>query len=135
MKKVFIVVLCAALFAGVLTGCGASGAFKDAVEILEERGTSTYSDTDVDITYYEIASDESYIKIDTNPYDIEDFYAEEASQLVADVNAALGFSESLYEKMNTTRALDGRQTDENDNFTVSWSYHPDNGLAVLYEKK
>lgn len=132
MKKVFIVVLCLVMVVA-LVGCGSNSAFQDAVGILEERGTQPYGD--MEITYYEVASDESYIKIDTNPYDVEDFYVAEASQLVADVNAALGFPESLYEKMTTTRALDGKQTDESGNFKVTWSYHPNSGLNVLYEKK
>lgn len=33
--------------------------------------------------------------------------------------------------MDTTRALDGRQTDSWDGIKATWSYHPDNGLDVL----
>ncbi|MBE7031958.1 MAG: hypothetical protein E7401_03230 [Ruminococcaceae bacterium] len=51
------------------------------------------------------------------------------------MNLKLGFSEALKNKMSTTRAIDGTQNDENDKFKVSWTYHPDNGLQVIYEKK
>ena len=135
MKKVLFlvlfVILCITLFAGCVSK--EDELFKEAVSILEENGTQPYGD--MEITYYEIADDESYIKIDTNPYDIDDFFVEEADQLVKDVNSVLGFSSSLYEKMGATTALDGRQSDENDYFVVSWTFHPDNGLNILYEKK
>lgn len=34
-------------------------------------------------------------------------------------------------EMDTTRALDGRQSDSWGDFTASWTYHPDHGLDVL----
>lgn len=34
--------------------------------------------------------------------------------------------------MGETRALDGRQTATWDGITASWSYHPDNGLDVIF---
>lgn len=37
--------------------------------------------------------------------------------------------------IESTRALDGRQHDEFDGIEVSWSYHPDTGLDLLYHKK
>ena len=50
-------------------------------------------------------------------------------------NKELGFNDSLYGKMLKTSALMGRQTEENSKYKVSWTYHPDNGLEVTYEKK
>lgn len=32
-------------------------------------------------------------------------------------------------------AIDGRQGTSNDNYEISWSYHPNNGLEVLYKLK
>ena len=29
----------------------------------------------------------------------------------------------------------GRQSEENEKYRVKWSYHPDDGLEVTYEKK
>ena len=37
--------------------------------------------------------------------------------------------------MMKTTALMGRQSAETDKYKVSWTYHPDNGLEVTYEKK
>lgn len=51
------------------------------------------------------------------------------------MNYKLGFGESLDTKMSMTRAIDGVQTDENDLVKVTWTYHPDSGITVIYEKK
>ncbi len=51
------------------------------------------------------------------------------------VNEKLGFPPSLYSKMIKTTPAMGLQTDENDKFYVSWSYHPNKGLEVKWEKK
>lgn len=51
------------------------------------------------------------------------------------MNIELGFGEALNNKMSMTRAIDGMQSDENDKIKVSWNYHPDSGLSVIYEKK
>lgn len=59
----------------------------------------------------------------------------QVSTAVRCMNNELGFGDSLYEKMSMTRAIDGMQTDENDKIKVSWNYHPDSGLSVIYEKK
>ncbi len=83
----------------------------------------------------DIADDNSYLKIDTNPSNRDHFYYTEAADAIQDINRELGFSSALYQKMIETRALDGRQYDENDRVKVSWTYHPDEGLVVTYEKK
>lgn len=88
--------------------------------------------------------DGSYLKMDTDPYDGDMTYGEEYiySQKSQDTlngiklaNEKLGFSKAVYNKMIETTALMGRQTEENDKYIVSWTYHPDKGLEVLYEKK
>ena len=38
-------------------------------------------------------------------------------------------------KMDETTSIQGVQTDENDKYTVRWTYHPDKGLSVTYEVK
>lgn len=88
------------------------------------------------------AADGSYLKIDTNPNNEDDdsiFYntavAQDSLNAIKFVNEKLGFPDSLYQKMISTTALMGRQTEENKKFVVSWSYHPDKGLEVMYEKK
>lgn len=93
------------------------------------------------------AQDDSYLKIDTNPYDkaVDELTYVELStfdQVQTDslngikfVNERLGFTDAVYSKMMDTTALMGAQTEENDKYRVSWTYHPDNGLEVMYERK
>jgi len=50
------------------------------------------------------------------------------------VDCVLGALEApsrVTELMNSTRALDGRQTGTWDGITATWSYHPDTGLDLL----
>lgn len=82
-----------------------------------------------------VAADGSYLSIDTNPDDIEDHTDFSAYLAISSVNSALGLPDALFEKMGQTRALDGRQTESYDDLTVSWTYHPDNGMEIMYEKK
>lgn len=90
-----------------------------------------------------IASDDSYIKIDTNPTDMDkddftySYYINvfnPATEAIEEINQVLGFSDALMEKMNTTTWSQGRQTESNEKYTVSWTYHPDKGLEVVYER-
>ena len=46
-----------------------------------------------------------------------------------------GTAEALNSKMNKTRALDGTMSEENNKVEVSWTYHPDDGLEVIYTLK
>ena len=78
--------------------------------------------------------DGSYMTIDTNPYDIEDYLDYDAWEAIPQVNEDLGFPDSTYENMGRTRALDGAQSAEVEGFRVSWRYHPNNGLEVTYER-
>lgn len=89
-----------------------------------------------------IASDGSYMKVDTNPNndDGDDYWLYmdaflDGFDFIKKVNTELGFSSALEEKMNSTTWSMGRQTQENDNYIVSWTYHPDKGLEVMYEVK
>ena len=47
----------------------------------------------------------------------------------------LGFTEAVFQRMIETTSLMGRQTADSSRYTVSWTYHPDRGLEVMYEKK
>lgn len=60
---------------------------------------------------------------------------ENALEAIKYANEALGFNGSLYNRMLETSALMGRQSEENSRYKVSWTYHPDDGLEVTYEKK
>lgn len=58
-----------------------------------------------------------------------------ALEAIKYANEELGFNGSVYSQMMKTSALMGRQSEENDKYKVSWTYHPDDGLEVTYEKK
>ncbi len=51
------------------------------------------------------------------------------------INEKLGFTDALYSKMLQTTTLMGRQTKEKNKYRVNWTYHPNQGLEVMYEKK
>lgn len=53
---------------------------------------------------------------------------------VREANESLGLPDWLYEEIVSTRAIDGRQKETFDKVTVTWSYHPDHGLEVIYRK-
>ena len=50
-------------------------------------------------------------------------------------NEAFGFSSSVYSDMMETNALMGRQSVENEDYRISWTYHPQSGLEVTYYEK
>lgn len=82
-----------------------------------------------------VANDGSYLAIDTNPSDRKadsNIYILEADQAIKDINKALGFDESLYERMGRTNALAGMQSENGNGVRVSWDYHPTSGLEVTY---
>lgn len=81
------------------------------------------------------ANDGSYLAIDTNPSDRKtdsNIYILEADQAIKDINKAIGFDESLYERMSRANALAGMQNETGNGVRVSWDYHPKNGLEVTY---
>ena len=86
----------------------------------------------LDSSYASLAADGSYLLIDTNPNDYDDYSDDEAIQGLYYTLIALDLPDSLLQKMAATRALDGRQSEEYDDLEVSWSYHPDKGLEVLF---
>lgn len=93
------------------------------------------------------AADGSYLKLDTNPrdQDVDDLTQAEYTvfkqtqddtvKAIQFANKELGFSSSVYDQMMETTALMGMQSEENGKYRVSWSYHPNKGLEVRYEKK
>lgn len=86
-------------------------------------------------SYATLADDGSYLLIDTNPYDIEDDFDADANNAIIKINKELGLPDSLIEDMNKTRALDGKQSEDFKKINVTWRYHPDKGLEVIYKKK
>lgn len=49
------------------------------------------------------------------------------------VLAELDTPDSVISRMDSTRALDGRQAAEWNDLSASWSYHPDDGLDIVVE--
>ena len=94
-----------------------------------------YNKIGCDSYYCEVAYDGSYLEIDTNPGDLDDYSSTVAWDMVKKANEEFGFSEALNSKMNKTRALDGTMSEENNKVEVSWTYHPDDGLEVIYTLK
>ncbi len=92
-------------------------------------------------TYATVADDGSYLEIDTNPADWDSDYSglfysySDYTNCIKSVHKALGISDALLLKMQSTSALQGRQNEDFDTFTVSWTYHPDSGLEIIYSLK
>jgi hypothetical protein len=57
------------------------------------------------------------------------------TQTVACVLDYLKMPAAVRAHIQSTRALDGRQTDAWDGFTAAWTYHPDDGLDITIEAK
>lgn len=82
-----------------------------------------------------VANDGSYLAIDSNPSDRKadsNIYIFEVDQAVKDINKALGFDESLHERMGRTNALAGMQSETDNGVRVSWDYNTNDGLEVTY---
>lgn len=85
----------------------------------------------------QVGDDGSYLSIDTNPYNTENGDYPDALQAffaIEGINKALGFDESLHERMGRTNAMAGMQSETGNDVRVSWNYHPDNGLEVTYSR-
>lgn len=95
--------------------------------------------------YCQLARDESYLIIDTNPENVKENhwselkddrwkrkYEADGMEYIKKANEELGLPASILTKMGQTRALDGRQTETYEDIEVSWTYHPNQGLEVLY---
>ena len=85
--------------------------------------------------YCDVASDGSYLSVDTNWLDIDDYFDSDAYDAIKSIISQLGLPQSLVAEMGETRALDGRQSADYEHISVSWSYHPDNGLEVMFKVK
>ena len=85
----------------------------------------------------EVGSDGSFLSVDTNPFDEDDngiaYY--DAYVAIEEINAALDLPDALFEDMINTTGNDGKQIEEYKKITVSWKYHPDKGLEVIYRKQ
>ena len=81
---------------------------------------------------FEFAADGSFVGVDTNPTDRDDYSVPSSFDAVEQFNAQLGLPDYIWEEMLHTSSNDGRQTQTANGITVSWKYHPDNGLEATY---
>ena len=86
-------------------------------------------------SFAEVASDGSYLSVDTNPSDEDDYIDYEAYLAITSINDALELPESVLNKMNQTRSMDGMQSYSTDELEITWTYHPNKGLEVNYSLK
>lgn len=85
--------------------------------------------------YITIAEDGTWMELDTNPSNKEDYFDMESYNMISTINERLGFDGYLFKEMGSTRSVDGRQSAECENYSVTWSYHPDKGLEAIYRMK
>lgn len=133
MKKFIAFILLSATLLWAMCACGGT--------VSKPKDFNMMYQSYKDKSWCTIGADGSYMKIDTNPKnktiylsDLNDT-VEPALAMIEQVNKELGFSDSLMVKMNSTTWSQGRQRDSNDKYEVSWTYHPDKGLEVMYELK
>lgn len=125
MKKIILVlaVLC------LLCGCSNGGNKKSFTSLYERYCKEPWA---------EVGSDGSYLSIDSNPYDVDDKksgsseYFSEAWEAVKNINKELGFTDAVNKKMGETSSLDGRQSESINGVNLSWKYHPDKGMEIMY---
>lgn len=98
----------------------------DLQEIYNEYCTSTFAS---------IASDGLYLSIDTNPKNRDDYTDYDAYLAIVAINEALELPESILNKMNQTRSMDGIQSYSTSELDIDWTYHPNKGLEVNYTIK
>lgn len=89
-------------------------------------------------TWASLGNDQSYLSVDTNPYDYDDGdyrFMFDVNDAIEKINRKLGLPDSLYEDMNRTSWSMGKQEEvfENIGLKVTWTYHPDKGLEVTYK--
>ena len=82
-----------------------------------------------------LGSDGSYLSADTNVYNLDDYSNSSIMYEIKDMNEALGLPDSLWNDMLQTTWSMGKQqeTYESIGIKVSWTYHPDKGLEVMYK--
>lgn len=151
MKKMMTALLMTMMM--ILTGCNASSnsnaALTSALTIVPASTTTpapTFAPTPAlkaafreagfsgSESYIEYGDDWSYVIIDTNPNDIDDYYDIVALKSVFTFNKLLGFPDSVAARMKQTTWSQGIQSYENERFSVSWTYHPNKGLVATYEE-
>ncbi|MBP3657339.1 MAG: hypothetical protein J6K32_11690 [Clostridia bacterium] len=111
----------------VLTVCASSA----AADVTAADLRSVY-DQYCDAAWADLSSDGTSLSLDTNPNNTDDYTNFSAYLAIEPVNKALGLPGSVFTRMGSTTSMQGVQTATAGNLTVSWSYHPDNGMEIIY---
>lgn len=107
----------------LLNACGGSAESDDIGNAVDACG--------VTVNKYAIVGDEGRsLQLDSPGADQE--FGVSTAQ-VACVLSALDVPDSVLARMEATRALDGMQQAEWEDFNATWTYHPDDGLDVIVE--
>ena len=144
-----LAIVAAVVITILATGGATSGGSKRSGNSDRDVSTANFNEMYPDLKdkkWCTIGSDGSYLKIDTNPDDVDtddlsdssllywyEEYVLPADEAIQQINTDLGFTDALVEKMNNTTWDHGMQSASNDTYTVTWTYHPDKGLEVMYE--
>ena len=102
---------------------------KEKEEVIQDRIDaleSAYGECEGDNTY--LSSDGLSLTIDG-----EDEYDYDSLADILIVIESLDLPDSLWDEMLNTSALMGKQSAKYDDYEVSWSYHPDNGLDAIFK--
>jgi len=122
---------------GVCTITGKVGGKSDSITITVKDGPDFQEiyDKYCMSKWSKVGTDGSYLSIDTNPDDLDDYNVYEAVQAILNVNNELGLPESLSQDMQHTSLIMGLQTQDfkEQGVSVSWAYGPSHGLEVTYK--
>lgn len=117
-----------------LAACGGGGKAAPTTTVKPKATTTTLASTPIrdaaDACEMEADDDGKSISFDTKGE--EDSRGDDVTGVVC-VLKALEAPDSLYSKLDHTRALDGTVSDEWGDFKATWSYHPDSGLFLVVE--
>jgi hypothetical protein len=120
MKK-SIALVASGLLAFTLTGCASQ------FDLFQKAYSSCGSPSGVSV------SDEGKtISVDTMGE--EEYSGASYGDLVC-IISAVGTPTYINDGIMSVRAMDGRQTQEFDEIIVSYSYHPDHGMDIVFHKK
>ena len=132
MRKLASVILCI-VFILLFGACSSNTSTSHTIEVQPKEKTMTISEA--------IKAAEAYHVFDSTSGDyataqIHSGYSDTAEKLdkIDRLNRQLGFTGGLKSRMDNTRPLDGTQTEENENYKVTWSFdHP--YFNITYEMK
>lgn len=105
------------------------------VKIKGPNFSELYNTIDSDVKYgWTLGSDGSYLKADTNVYDLDDYSNLSIWYSIKDMNENLGLPDSFNNEVTETTWSMGRQKKvfKSIGIEVTWTYHPDKGIEISY---